>query len=70
MNNYTFIDAVNCTNRNFFLNPDLDYNKAMNEFKQNKSKYHSKVFDSWDGYSILCPNMDVEMKLEGFEDSM
>jgi hypothetical protein len=51
-------------------NQDLKYDVNLAAFEKNNSLYNHKVFDSWEGFSIICPNVDDDIFLLGAEDEI
>jgi hypothetical protein len=57
-NYYTFFQAVNCTEDNFIISEDKNYDPD----------YSGKnLFDEWDGYSLICPKISDDIVIKGTE---
>jgi hypothetical protein len=46
-------------------NTDLEYGKNLDAFNKNASLYNHKVFDTWNNFSIICPNVEDDLFLTG-----
>ena len=64
-NVYHHFEAQNCSDANFMINTDLNFEKSYAAFLADPSNYNSKHFSAWEGYSLICPKINEKIKLKG-----
>lgn len=53
---YTFYEASNCTKENFIIPDDLNYDNGYDG---------KELLEEWEGYSLICPNVNDKIMLQG-----